>query len=55
MAHHLELVAKAKVACDAVFSDKSVKQSETRGSLEEIKDHIDGMIDTLDGDEDDDE
>lgn len=55
MPHHLELVAKAKLACDAVFADRSVFPSDSRDSLEEIKEHIDGMIDALDGDEDDDE
>lgn len=47
---HLGLVADAKKACTAVFSDKSVDARTTKDSLEEIRDEIDVMVEAIESD-----
>jgi hypothetical protein len=42
-----KLMKEAKKAISAVFSNTSVGQNETRLNLEELKDEIDIMLDTL--------
>lgn len=41
------LVAKAKEAIDAVFTDTSVKPEETRERLQELAEEIGMMLETL--------
>jgi|GEM_PF-5767713 hypothetical protein len=45
--NHIELVETAKEAIQKVFSDTSVPQSDTRASLEELRDYLDELLDTL--------
>ena len=44
---HEDLVAKAVLAIDVVFSDKTVGISQTRDSLEELNDHISIQLESL--------
>jgi hypothetical protein len=44
---HVDLFEAAKKALNDLFSDRSVAQAETRDSLEELRDEIDSMLDTL--------
>ena len=46
---HARLVRAAKAAINEVFSDRSVEQSRTRESLEELRDEIDSLLETLHG------
>jgi len=48
MAHHLELMERAKVAIDRLFADSSVSQQETDDSLGELAEIIGAMRETLD-------
>ena len=45
--NHIELIATAEEAIKAVFGDTSVDQATTRNSLEELRDRIEEMLDTL--------
>jgi hypothetical protein len=45
--HHQTLLAAAKVAIDKVFNDKSVDQSTTKESLDELVGEIEVMLDSL--------
>lgn len=47
MNNHEKLVDAAKKAIDAVMSDKSVDQSETRMSLKDIIEHAEICLDAL--------
>ena len=47
MQHHEDLVEEAKRAINAVFSDDSVSQSETRSSLQDLIGEIEIMLDSL--------
>lgn len=44
---HIELIETAKEAIKAVFADTSVPSSQTKESLEELRDEIDMLIDTV--------
>lgn len=50
---HLGLVADAKSAINKVFSDRSVDSLTTQQSLEEIREEIDMLIDSLEETRDD--
>ena len=45
--NHLGLVAAAKASIDRVFKDTTVDQDTTKESLEELKDFIEELTDTL--------
>ena len=53
MSHHIELVKQAEAAIDKVFNDKSVGQNTTRESLEELRDEINALLDSLEDDAED--
>lgn len=48
MESHNLWIEKAKNAIDAIFSDQSVSRTTTKESLEELIEHIQSMLDTLD-------
>jgi len=45
--NHEDLCKEAKDAVNKVFSDQSVSRSETKSSLQDIRDEIDVLLDTL--------
>lgn len=45
---HLQKLADAKTAIDKVFADTSTSKEVTRESLEELKEHIEELLETLD-------
>jgi hypothetical protein len=45
--NHTELTVTALESIKAVFGDTSVDQATTRSSLEELRDEIEVMLDTL--------
>lgn len=48
MATHNRSVAAAKSTIDHVFEDTGVHRKVTRESLQELREHIDGLLDALD-------
>lgn len=55
MAKHNKLVDQAKEAINSVFGDRSVGQSATRNSLEELQELIESNLEALKASDDEDD
>lgn len=47
MSNHIALIENAKSAIGRVFSDNSVVPSDTRESLEELREYINELLESL--------